>query len=498
MEDLVSRTASLLKGVEDVEQLVSGGLPARVEEEVRQEEIESIQRSIGLTVDGWFDLELAKDEMSCLAHFHPPKEIGEPVSLEALQEALQKRGVVFGIDWATVERAVLTCNMEREDVTNVVVARGVAAEDGLSEHLELDPGLLAPPPVQPQAARIDHHVRSAFRFVKKGDVLARRFPPRPGVMGSTVTGRLLAVKARRHPSLRAGANTELAGDVVTASCDGRLFHDSHSFRVSQVLEISGDLDYHTGNVDFAGDVIVAGSVKDGFRISSTGSVLCQDTVGAAHVSADGDVILKRGFVGRERGKILAGGRFQAKFVENGYVEANGPVRIEVGAMNSALHTLALLETGAKAIIVGGKIVAADGVDAMHLGSRMGVRTEIYCGINFSVMQKLEWVRDNVMKLAQRIREVERVKASGRGDANTLVDLEAKLRAAVTKMNQASIRLIPGLDKNEGAQVVAHGTVYPGVYVEICHIPYVVQREMVKVRFRLDKAQGKVVAERLLR
>lgn len=501
VEDLISRTASLLEGVEGVEQLVSGTLgelPAQVEEKVRQEEIEGIQRSMGLVVDGWFTIDVAKDEMTCLADFHPPQESGEPVSLERFQEALVKCGVTIGLDWSAVESALLTCNLEREEVSNVLVARGAHAEDGLAEHIELDPSLLAAPVAEPETSRVDHRERSPFRVVKKGDVLARRVPAKPGTEGSTVTGRMLPFKVRRLPGLQSGENTELVGETVIASCDGRLLHDERSFRVSPVLEIGGDLDYHTGNVDFRGDVMVSGTVKDGFKLKSTGSILCQRTVGATEVSAGGDVILRSGFIGRDRGKIHAGGRFEAKFVENGYVEALGPIRIEVGAMNSALHTLGMLETGAKAIIVGGTISAGDGVDAMHIGSRVGVRTEIYCGTNFSVMQKLELVRDNVMKLAQRIREVERLKASGKGNQSALAELEAKLRAAVTKMNQASIHLIPGLDKNESAQVVAHGTVYPGVYIEICHIPFIVQREMVKVRFKLDKTQGKVVAERLPR
>jgi len=52
-------------------------------------------------------------------------------------------------------------------------------------------------------------------------------------------------------------------------------------------------------------------------------------------------------------------------------------------------------------------------------------------------------------------------------------------------------LVVQLDKNREADVVVHGTVFPGVYIEICHFPFLVSREMNRVRFFLDQQRGKV-------
>jgi uncharacterized protein len=498
VEDMIAHAAPLLDEIEGVHRRVSGSLDdlaARVQEEARREGSEGVKRSLGLVANGWLEIEVARDEMSSVAHVHPPTEGGDAVTIDEVREALGKRGVTFGIDWSAAELAVLKCTMKREEVPNVVVARGAAAKDPLPERLVIEPQLLASPPDEPEGARVDHRARSPFRFVKKGQVLARKVPPAAGAPGSTVTGRFLPFKASRSASLAAGESTEVVGDSLVAACDGRLVHDERTVSVSRVLEIRGDVDYHTGNVDFQGDVVVEGRIKDGFTVKATASILCGNTVGAADVSADGDVILEKGFLGRDRGIVHAGKGFDARFVENGRVEAQGPVWIEVGAINSTIHTLGVLTAGAKAVIVGGTIVAADGVDAMHLGSRMEVRTEIHCGINYLVMQKLEWVQFSLMQLSKRIQEVEHVKASGKGNPRTLADFEGKLRDAVTKMNQTAMSLIPGLDKNESATVVARGTVYPGVYIEICHMPFIVQRELSMVRFSLDKAQGKVVVKR---
>lgn len=50
--------------------------------------------------------------------------------------------------------------------------------------------------------------------------------------------------------------------------------------------------------------------------------------------------------------------------------------------------------------------------------------------------------------------------------------------------------------NEGAAVRVTGTVSPGVYIEICHVPYAVSKPLSKVEFRLDKESGSVIPKSL--
>jgi hypothetical protein len=39
------------------------------------------------------------------------------------------------------------------------------------------------------------------------------------------------------------------------------------------------------------------------------------------------------------------------------------------------------------------------------------------------------------------------------------------------------------------------TVFPGTYIEICHVSHIVGKPLRAVTFRLDKAKGKIVAGR---
>ena len=43
---------------------------------------------------------------------------------------------------------------------------------------------------------------------------------------------------------------------------------AEGFWVDEVLGVATDVDYHSGNIDFPGDVIIQGDVKDGFAVKA--------------------------------------------------------------------------------------------------------------------------------------------------------------------------------------------------------------------------------------
>ena len=67
-----------------------------------------------------------------------------------------------------------------------------------------------------------------------------------------------------------GNNITISEDKLSliANIDGCLFIKSGVLHVDDVYQIRGDVDFHTGNIDFNGDVIIGGDVKSGFQIIS--------------------------------------------------------------------------------------------------------------------------------------------------------------------------------------------------------------------------------------
>lgn len=450
--------------------------------------------------DGYAEFAVSEDEMEVTGSFYPPGEGQEPIDLERIREQLRELNVVAGIDWETIEETVLACNTEHKEATDVTVAMGTPPVDEIAPHLVLRPEAGTQYRFARNAEdRVDYRSASPFVLVKAGDVLARVQPKRAGTQGSTVRGRAVPYNTKKVTSPRPGENTELRGDTVVATRDGRLEQDESSFRVSEVLEITTDVDYSTGHVDFAGDVIIHGEIKDGFRVRSGGSVFCATTMDASEVVAEGDLTVKRGLIGRKTGTVRVGGNVSVRFIENCYVEAGGTVEVDVGIIHSAVYAGNRIEVGARGIIVGSEIHCQNGLAATQIGTETGKPTEIYCGTDFKVEQKLEWIRDKTFALAKKQHQVQSALERNEGDRSALdrsalEALQAKLRDAIRRMNESAQTLVFKLDRNEDATVRVRGSVAPGTYIEMCHVPHIVRQKRSRVEFHLDKTRGEIVEQ----
>jgi len=461
-----------------------------------RQELASLKAAEGESADGYADIRISEDRMMAAASFYPPVGAGRPVEFLEVQELMIAKGLRFGISWDTVRSSVLACNTSRKAHAGVEVARGRRPTDEIGPRLEVEPALLKKETAEsPEAQAVDFKAISPFRFVKKGDVLARITPRIEGTAGIDVMGAVVAYGKAPAPRLKPGKNTLVTGETVVAQCDGKFVAGEESFWVSEVLEIQGDVDYSTGHIDFAGDVVVHGQIKQGFKVKAGGSLTCSKLIDASEVSCGGDLETGQGILGRMQGTVKVGGRVRAKFIENCYVEAGGDVMVATGCLNSVINTLGVISTGPRGVIIGGKLHAQRGVSAFQIGSTAGVRTEIHCGVDYRVQQKLAWIRDKNIELALKLKEVEATLAS-KGESPRLAALRDKLKAAIRTMNDSAKKIIASLDKNEDAAVTASGEIHHGVFVEICHVPLVVSKPMSRVRLVLDKTFGIVSPERI--
>lgn len=501
VEDFIADASKLLDGIPDVDGFLDDLPTERAEEllaEIRKKSLESVEDTVDLRTHGYAEISVSDDEMRVGAAFFPPTEGMEPLSPNDVAKILSDRGISKGVDWDRISEAVFKCNTEIEPVTDVVIASGTPPFDEIPEHLEIEPELLRKKDEnQWYNDRVDFKKISPFVLVKKGEILAHLVPTRPGKLGSTVNGKSLPYKKAKIAQLKPGKNTQEQADAVVASCEGIFEYDNHEFWVNEVLEISHDIDYSTGHIDFPGDVIIRGEIHDGFKVRAGGSIYCARTMDASEVVCGKDVIVQQGIIGKREGVLKTEGRVKAKFIENCYVQAKGTISVEVGIMNSSVHTLDRVELGFKGVITGGKTYAQNGVTATQLGSQSGTRTEIYCGIDFSIEQKLEWIRDKNIEIAMKLNRVrEEIKRSP--ENRELLKFRDKLQAAIHRMNEVASTLIHHLDRNEEVEIQARANVFPGVYIEICHVSYIVKRKLNSVCFKLDKSRGKIGVEPLAR
>jgi hypothetical protein len=381
-------------------------------------------------------------------------------------------------------------------VSDAVIARGKSPLNEIPPYLVISENLHANDKAEDLvAARVDFREVSPFTLVKKGDVLASLTPKQDGAMGTSVRGTAVAYQKEAASYPKPGKNTAWQAGSVTAACDGRFQFTIASFWVDEVLDVPGDIDYHVGNIDFPGDVVIQGEVRDGFVVKVGRSLLCLGTIDACQIDCKGDLVTQQGIIGKEKAMLRVGGTTQAKFIEGCSLDSGGSIYIKTSVMNSSVHTQDRLDMGERGIIIGGTIHAQNGVSAAQIGTERGPRTEIHCGIDFKVEQKLIWIRDRNIAMAFKLREIENKMKASPSTQSVLSPLRERIKAAIHQLNENARALVSNLDRNENADVSIRETVFPGTYIEICHVSCFITRPKRFVTFHLEKTSGKIVEKK---
>lgn len=250
-----------------------------------------------------------------------------------------------------------------------------------------------------------HYDRKSFFSVDCGAELIRIIPPVAGEDGTDVYGKPITHKVARDAEIHLGSNVKQQGDLVLATCGGKVEFSGNKISVNPKLMINSDVDFSVGNIDFCGEVAISKNVLDLFKVHSDLTITIHGVVEAAELSAKQDIVAIGGMAGKEKGHFTAGHDIKAKYITNSYVRAgnNITVRTEVVNCDLACKGVLTIENGP---LVGGHVVATSGAKLRQLGSDVGTKTLLEVGIDDSLRAKVEQIAPEV---AQRRRKVNKVR-----------------------------------------------------------------------------------------
>jgi len=322
-------------------------------------------------------------------------------------------------------------------------------------------------------AKIDFRELNIVKSVKGGDVIAVRKPPTRGQEGVTVTGKKTPGEWGSDVSVKAGANVTSNPDNTQfiAALDGSPKLSDNTVSVDPVYRIAGDVDYSTGNINFAGALEIKGNVQDGFVVKAEGNISIGGNVQAAEVISGGDVAVAGGIITRHEGTVYAKGTISAKFIENSVVEADSDVIADRAIINSKVRSNnRIICTSREGKIMGGDIMAFHEIRAKHLGTEKETATVLRAGFKFDVFLKLAALEE---KLAKILFESERIRKSlsstkiAQGDAamnmkKTLAQLDAQ-KVAI-QQHLAAMR--SKVQVNPFATVKGEEFIHPGAVIYI--------------------------------
>ncbi len=324
-----------------------------------------------------------------------------------------------------------------------------------------------------------------------------------------MTGRSLPSKMGRDLDIEVGKNVKLSDDGLTAisEINGQVFMIGKKITVEPIYTVNGDVNLHTGNVLFLGTVIVKGNVEDGFSVKAAGNIEVLGNVGNCLLDAEGDIVVHQGITGKTKGKVQTSKSVYAKFIEHARIEAGENVVASEGIIHSFVDANErIICHGRRASIVGGRLRAAEEINAKNLGSIGG--SETICEVGYDPKSKERMVEIESI-INKRLKELEDLDLNIKTLTNLkkiqkklpedkeqyLTELMEKRKTFQLEIDEVNkeieqIKARLASIKSEG-KVGASDKVFPGVKIFIKDANLEVRTEFKFVTFVLDQNNIKV-------
>ena len=419
------------------------------------------------------------DKMKVTCRFYPPSFNGPLINAKDILAELQKRGIVFGID----QNAIISFTEEHLYATDYVFAMGkqpIIGRDAKIEYFfNTNPSLK---PKHNEDGSVNYHELNTICSVQKGDLLARLIPEDKGANGKDVMGREIPTRTVKSTKLSYGKNISINEEKteIYSEVTGHVSLFGDQVFVSDVYEVPADVDTSTGNIDYNGNVHVKGSVRGGFEVHASGDVIIDGVVEDALIEAEGQVIVKCGIHGMNKGVISSKSNIIIQFIENarvfsgGYIETGSILYSEVSATED------IFVNDKKGFITGGTIRAGGKVESRIIGSSMGAMTKIEVGMAPDKKEQYATLQKSILALSQKINKINPIiktyqdylKSGKQLDKKNLMYLnklmvelrEYKQRLQDDRMNFNGLH--QELLNSKHAKVVISRDIYPGVNITI--------------------------------
>ncbi len=372
--------------------------------------------------------------------------------IETIVSAIKTAGIVAEIDMEAINTAIETESWDRK----ITVARATSPRTGEEGSVDyLFSTNLKPKPKVLDDGKVDYHDIGVICFVKKDEPIARRIPPKMGIIGRTVKGNPIPALKGNEANISPGPNTYFAegkDDELRAACAGSVSLDKDKIvKVEKTVHLKEGVNYSTGDVDFPGDVFISGDVRSGFTVNSGGNVEIIGVVEDAVIEAKGDILVKGGFTGSGKGQIKSEKNVIVKFIENQNVEAKDTVQIGESCMHGFVtaNNNIELNTG-KGLVIGGHLKARKNITAKVIGNVQQSLTKIELLGSEEFYAEIRKVEAEIEELKQRITQVKTALGALRRQKAEQLDPDPKLLEQLRSLQDTHFQMDDDIKNKEVA------------------------------------------------
>lgn len=229
------------------------------------------------------------------------KRIYPPVyTVNEIKEQLMKKGVIYGI----IELNLQKCT-KNDNISNIIVSKSLLAVNGKDDKIVFkvpmnEKKLFS----EDKTGKVDFKSIGFVQAVEAGTMLAERIEGTEGKDGIDIFGKKIHCKKGKKKYIKAGEGTEAKGNAIYSKIKGRPCLKGSCICVYKCYELPGNVDLKTGNINFAGDVIIRGSVLEGMKVESGNSICIDGNVENAEIYGKGNVEIKKNIISS---KVTSGG-----------------------------------------------------------------------------------------------------------------------------------------------------------------------------------------------
>jgi len=457
------------------------------------------------------EIVISKSGLSASMKIFAEEAIEGIIPIDQMKRFLEQNGVVYGIDDKLLEKICIQPMAYNQK--NVEIAFGTEPINGDDGYISWEiTNQKETKPKELEDGRVDFYAINQITNIKKGQLIAKRIPGKEGTPGKNVSGEEIPAKKGKDVYFKLGKNVVLdqTKDLLYAAIDGQVvMTDQGKINVFPVYEVNGDVDFSIGNIDFVGNVVIRGSVPDGFRIHAEGDIHVYGNVEGAELIANGNIVINQGLVGHHKSYVKAGGNIKASFILDGNAHAGQIIEVSQSIMHSQVSAgKEVICKGLKGIIVGGKVQAGDKIVATTIGNQMATATHLEVGIHPLFRQEFNQLKKEKGELTETLDKVikgisllERMEREGQDLSADKKILKVRLKSQEIEINK-KLKTVTAREKEieeefkslEHASIEAFKTIYPGVKLMIGKAVKFIQKETVHMKFFLEEG---VVASRSL-
>jgi uncharacterized protein (DUF342 family) len=456
-------------------------------------------------VDECVKIILDEERMFAKGRFYPASNNGRNITRDDIVNALIYAKVKCGLD----EQAISNFIDDKHYCTDYFLAKATPAVQGhdaiITYHFNTD---LTLKPKTNEDGTVDFHQLDMISHCNKGDVLATLTPMDAGRPGIDVCGNIIRPLKTNNKVLRHGNKIHLSEDGLQmfSEVDGHVSLTDGRVFVSDTYEVPANVDASTGDITYEGNVVVKGNVITGFSIRAKGDVEVNGVVEGAYIEAGGQIVLKLGMQGMNKGVLKANGNIITKFIENAEVIAGGYVSTESIIHSKVSAKGDIIVGGKRGFVTGGEIRSATMISVKTAGTQMGTYTLLEVGIDPKVLtefreveKKIAGMTEDKEKLAQALTLFRKKLTQGLQITNEKKEylkqitqqnivLEAQIKEARKRYEDLRIEM----ESNSSGCVKVSDTVFPGTKIVISNVVCFVRDNIQHSKFIRDRADIKII------